>query len=230
MNKLSNYIKNGKGCGIRIVVLLSLLISVTLGIISYVSARAMVNQPVVNEFLETIPTFQITDGVAQDRNVHWRQNFPLGDNMIAMVIDTSIDDISLPVADGMYLTRNAFFFVGQNGSQAEKYSLPDVEISPDFIKSGIRILQIVATVIAVFLALLSAIVLYLIIVAITALVAWALRIKRLGRGLWRLCSLTWALLALVMLALSFSNLTINLWWLIFSTVILNMIVLSRMEK
>jgi len=226
MKKLSNYVKNGRGHGIILVVLFTLLLSLVFSVPAYLSIKNELNQPENSAFFDSLPTFQIRNGVAQDKNVNWIQQMLFQDTVVTLAIDTSIEEISLPTSDGVYLTQKWLYFVGQKGERTSKYGLWDIDFSPDFVKSVILTMPIIEGIIAI----LGAILIYLIIVFATMFITWALRINRFGAGLWRLCSLTWMALLLLSYALVFVTFEVNFWYLVLGTIILNAIILSRLEK
>ena len=93
MNKITNYLRHGKGRGLLIALVMSLLFTFA----AYWEAASWINavltQPGAKEFVEEFPVLTIENGVVKE-DVVWARPTPiLG---YPFVIDTSVDKIQLP--------------------------------------------------------------------------------------------------------------------------------------
>lgn len=228
MKKLSQFIKSGKGRGLKLVFWTTLLLSLLFGTFTYYTGVQFFKHKLITEFVDSVPTFTIKDGVIQDQNLKWSAYIPM--TRFPVVIDTTQDTLSLPVPDGWYITRSAMFSVSNRGTQVDRAALLDnQEISPTYIYSTLKRFALSFAVgIFVFFFIVSWLA-YLLAVALTALFAWCIRAKLATHRAWRVAAITWVLGLLFAIILAFGGFVFSTWYVSLFTVVINVIVLARMK-
>ena len=228
MSKLSNYIKQGRGRGLKIVLYFSLVFALMVGVLSYLRAKSVITDPATEQFIASVPTFEVKDGVAQDNTVKWGTILPIYAQ--PLVIDTSIENIALPVPDGFYLTKNAFFIIQNNATQTQRFELSgNFDISPDFAKKALNTVVIISSIMLVASVFISIWFTYLLSVLLTALAGWLFRLSLAQRRVWRLSAITSTLSLICAVIATYFGLFATSGWLLLIMVVINLIVLSRLE-
>ena len=192
MKKILNYIQFGQGRGLRFVFLMSLLLSLLYGGFTAYTGLQLMKLPPIEEFLKTVPTFSVSNGVVQDKNIRWRSQLPM--TPIPVTIDTTQEELSLPVADGVYLTSKYLYSVSQHGTEVQRSQIQGTfVISPEYLKQILKTyigVFAISTAIVGFLFLLLA---FLLTVAFGALIGLIIG-ARMGNGrIWRVSAVVWFL-------------------------------------
>ncbi|MBQ3695509.1 MAG: DUF1189 family protein [Alphaproteobacteria bacterium] len=228
MKKIAQYIKSGKGRGLKLVFFATLLLSVIFGTMTYYVGQKFFKNQMITEFVDSVPTFVIKDGAIQNNNIKWGSFIPM--TRIPVIIDTTQESISLPVPDGFYVTRSAMFSVADRGTRVDRAPLPDAQlVSPTYVYSLLRrFVFSFAVGIFIFFFIVSWIA-YLLAVLLTAFFAWLVRAKLATHRAWRVAAVTWVLGLLLSLILAFGGLVYSTWAICFITVIINVIILARFK-
>ncbi len=207
MKKISNYIRFGKGRGLRFVFLMSLLLSLLYGgFIAYTGLQLIKLSP-VEDFVQSVPTFTVANGIVQDKNIRWRSQLPM--TPIPVTIDTTQEDLSLPVADGVYLTSKYLYSVSQHGTEVQRSA-----IQGNFVVRPVYLKQILQTYIGVF-AISTAIVgflflllAFLLTVAFGALIGLIIGAKMGNGRIWRVSAVIWFLFQILSFVSALLGLTL----------------------
>ena len=228
---LSSYFKSGKGRGLRIVLILSLLISVVFGLYSFQVVGQIIHSPMVTNFVDSIPAFDIKDHAIQQTDLRWSRLIPLTQPPLVAVIDTSIDTISLPVPDGVYVTRNHLFSVQNHAMEVtDREFASDLQVSPAYVHEFLRSLQkYSALMIAGFTFFISWIG-FLIEVLLTTFLAWLLRQNRSNKRVWRMSAVTWGIGLVSSIALVFVGWILSTWAVVFIATFVNLVILARLKN
>ncbi len=229
MKKLSQYIKSGKGRGLKLVFFTTLLLSLLMGAFTYYTGVQFFKHKLITQFVDSIPTFVIKDGQIQNNKLKWASYIPM--THIPVVIDTTLDTLSVPVTDGLYITRSAMFSVADHGTRIDRAALLDNQlITPMYIYSVLRrFVFSFAVGIFIFFFIVSWLA-YLLAVALTALFSWMVRAKLATHRAWRVAAVTWTVGLLLSMILSFGGFIFSTWYVCIFTVIVNVIVLARMKN
>ena len=231
MKKLSNYVKNGKGRGLKLVAIFILVCALGLTALTYHATNEFFKNPVTQKFFDSIPTVEIKDHIAQNTDVKWMGILPLPDIPITVAIDTSIENITLPTPAVFYVTKNALFVVNQQTQDVRVLELPkEVTISPDSIRTFYKFWIVAVTVISLFAVMITAWLSYLATVLVTTFAAWLFRIVRNGGRIWRLTSLTWVFAIIASFISTLLGLTLTTSLVLLAVIIINLIILSRFEN
>lgn len=193
MKKLSNYIQFGKGRGLCFVCLISLLLSLLCGgFIAYKGVQLIKLSP-VEEFLKSVPTFSVADGVIQDKNIRWRSHLPM--TPIPAIIDTTQEDLLLPVADGVYLTSKYLYSVSQRGTEVQRSPIQGTfVVTFEYLKQMLQTYVVVFAVSVGIFVFLSLLVSFVLIVALGALIGLIIGAKMGNGRIWRAAAILWFLL------------------------------------
>ena len=228
MKKLTHFIKSGKGRGLKLVFWATLLLSLLFGSFTFYTGRQFFKHKLITDFVDSVPTFTIKGGVIQNDHLRWISFIPM--TKIPVVIDTTQETLSLPVPDGLYITRSAVFSVSERGTRVDRSELfEDQEISPEFIyKTLWRFALSFAIGIFLFFFIVSWLA-YLLAVGLTLLFAWSVRAKVATQRAWRVAAVTWVIGLLVSLILAFGGLVYSTWGVCLVTVVANVIILARMK-
>ncbi len=228
MKKLAQFIKSGKGRGLKLVFWTTLSLSLLFGTFTYYIGAQFFKHKTITEFVDSVPTFTIKDGAIQDQNLKWASFIPM--THFPVVIDSSQDTLSLPVPDGLYITRSAMFSVADRGTRVDRAALvDDQEISPAFVYKTLKKFAFSFAVgIFIFFFIVSWIA-YLLAVALTALFAWMTHAKLATHRAWRVASVTWVIGLLLSMILAFGGFVFSTWYVCLITVVINVIILARMK-
>ena len=228
MKKLAQFIKSGKGRGLKLVFWTTLLLSLLFGAFTYYTGAQFFKHKLITDFVDSVPTFTIKDGTIQDKNLKWASFIPM--TRFPVVIDTTQETLSLPVPDGLYITRSAMFSVAEHGTRIDRAALlENQEVSPSYIYSTLKRFALSFAVgIFVFFFVVSWIA-YLFAVAFTALFAWLVRAKLATHRAWRMAAVTWSIGLLVSMILAFGGFILSTWVVCFVTIVINVITLVRMK-
>lgn len=186
--KLSRYVRSGKGRGLLYVFLMTLLLAALYGGVIYYAGLQLIKLPPFEEFLESVPTFKIENGVVTDNTIRWRSQIPL--TPIPVVIDTTHEELVPPLANGVYMTSKYMYNVA--GTEISRSPIPQtMDVNYDELK---KLLQIYVTSFAVGTAVvffMFSLVFYAIIVLLSTLGGLIFRLH-LGEGrVWRASAIAW---------------------------------------
>lgn len=192
MKKLSNYIQFGKGHGLRFVFLMSLLLSLLYGGFIAYTGLQLIKVPLVEGFLKSVPTFTVSDGVIQDKNIRWRAQLPM--TPIPVTIDTTQEDLSLPVADGVYLTSKYLYSVSQHGTEVQRSAIQGTfTITYDYLKQMLKTYVGVFALSVGIVSFIVSVIIFLLLAALSAVLGLVIgAVLREGR-VWRMAAIAWFL-------------------------------------
>ena len=190
--KISNYIRNGKGRGLRLFCVVALLLSILYGVAIYFSGMKLTKLPQVDEFIRSVPVFSVKDGVIQDKNIRWHVAIPGGTSSLSIVIDTSKPDLELPVADGIYLTSQYVYVVSQHGMSADRTQLQgSFDVNPEYLHARLQAYVATFALVIAVVSFVSSFVALLLLVGLSAILGLIFR-ARLGNGrVWRGAVVAW---------------------------------------
>ena len=205
------------------------MLSVIFGGLTYYTGLQFFKHKLITDFVDSVPTLTIKDGIIQNNNIKWVSMIPL--TRIPVVINTTQDNLALPVPDGLYITRTAMFNVTERGTSVDRAPLLDnQEITPEYIYKTLRHFALSFAIgIFIFFFIVSWLA-YLIAVAFSALFAWIIRAKLATHRVWRVASVTWVLGLLISMILAFGGFIFSTWYVCLITVVLNVIILARLKN
>ncbi|MBP5399491.1 MAG: DUF1189 family protein [Alphaproteobacteria bacterium] len=113
MNKILNYIKNGKGCGLKFLLLYSLILSIIFGIEIKVLGDNFV--PEMQSAAEKLLPVKIENGTIIEPNNEIKSvNLNFGGVIFPLVLDTTVDTIDpIGLNPGIYIARKALYSVSE---------------------------------------------------------------------------------------------------------------------
>ena len=206
---ISNYIRSGKGYGLYLVGVATLVLSILYGAaVFFIGMKVTTSQP-VEEFIQSVPSFTVQDGVIQDNNIRW--HFSIPQTPIMVVIDTTQPELKLPVADGVYITSEYAYFVAQYGMAVEKKKLEgSFDVNPEYLKSQIKhyLFQFAKEV--VLRSVVSALLGFLLIVALSAILGWICHATLRGGRVWRGSVVAWLASLLISLVVGVVGIVLSL--------------------
>lgn len=123
MNKILNYIANGKGLGLKFVLLFAFVVSIIFAVIIKVEGTKMV--PYAQSITNQILPIKVENGVVTDPqdtlkvvNVGVDKD---GKSVFSITIDTRVDTLdTAQLNNGVYLTATNIYIVGQNEVRVKK--------------------------------------------------------------------------------------------------------------
>ena len=228
MCRLSQYLKSGSGRGLRLVLLVTFLMSAFFGWLTWYTGREFSQHPVIVEFVDSIPVLTIKDGIVEEKDVQWKSFIPL--TRIPVTVDTSMENLALPAPDGIYLTNRFMYLVSEHGTQSDRSAYAnDVTISPDYVRDMLqRLVWSFALGMALFVFIVAWIG-YLLTVALSALLGFLFRVG-LGAGrVWRISAVTWSIGLIVVVGLALLGYIFSMWHVCWICILLNTIVLFRLK-
>ena len=176
MKKLSNYIQFGKGRGFRFVFLMSILLSALYGVVIGYAGLQLAKSPVVEDFIDSVPTFSVVDGVAQDRTIRWRSTIPLTE--MPFTVDTTQEELSLPVADGIYVTANYIYYVSNYGTKVTRSVIEgSFDVSKEHLNKRVRLYVLSSAVGLTIISSIVSIIFFLVLTAISTIFGLILGIR-----------------------------------------------------
>lgn len=228
MKKLAQYFKAGKGRGLKIVFWSTLILSIIFGGLTFYTGHQFFKHPMITDFVNSVPTFEIKDGKIQNDKIKWVSYMPM--TQIPVVINTTLDTLSLPVPDGLYVTRSAMYSVSERGTRVDRSPLlENQEISPKLIYKTLENFAISFGIgIFLFFFIVSWLA-YLIAVAFTYLFGWLVRAKLAVHRPWRVAAVTWIIGLILSMVLAMGGHILSTWVVDFITIVINVIILSRLK-
>jgi len=228
MKKLSQFIKTGQGRGLKLVFWVTLLLALLMGSLTYYTGVQFFKHKPITDFVDSVPMFIVKDGKIQNDNLKWAAYIPM--TRVPIVIDTTQDTLPLPATDGLYITRSAVFSVADHGTRVDRSALTGNQlVSPAYIYSLLRRFALSFAVGVFIFAIIVSWLAYLIAVALTALFAWLVRANLALHRAWRITAVTWTLGLVLSMILAFGGLVFSTWYVCFATVVINVIILSRLK-
>lgn len=228
MKKLGSYFKTGKGRGLKFILLFSLILSIIFGGFTYYTGQTFSKHPMIASFINSVPSFEVKDGVVQDNQIRWASLIPL--TSIPIVINTTEDKLSLPVPDGVYITRTMLYTVANRGTQIEPKQLTGTFlISPVELNSILKNLILSFSTIVAVLTFLITWVGFLLAVLFTALIGWIFRFNLSNKRVWRIVTITWILGLLTSLILAIFGIVIPTWHILLISLFINAVILAKLK-
>ena len=138
MDKLTNYIQNGKPLtGKKLLVIFAMLALVWGGAI-YALMLYFVQKPEAQQFIQDIPAIEIRDGyIVNPTDTIWHKTFPGTD--AEFYVDTTQDEVSsLPAPTVFYMTRRKVYMSVQGQVQEEELSTENILINKDTLTEAIH--------------------------------------------------------------------------------------------
>ena len=229
MKKLSQFIKSGKGRGLKLVFWTTLCLSLLMGMLTYYTGVQFFKHQLITNFVDSIPTFVIKDGVIQNNNLKWAAYIPM--THVPVVIDTTQDTLPFAAMDGLYVTRTAMFSVADHGTRIDRAALLQNQlVSPAYIYGVLRRFALSFGIGIFIFSMIVSWLAYLFAVALTALFAWLLHAKLAVHRAWRVAAVTWSIGLAVSMILAFGGLIFSTWYVSVFTVIINVIILARLKN
>ena len=238
MKKLATYLANGQGRGLRIILGLSVVLTLITTIAFYYTIlRPFQQHPATVDFVENFPTLEVKDGSIQGPDIQWARMLPL--TQMPLIINTEKDQLEeLPAtANAMYVTRTrqytiinkevdeivfADHLLLKNRTLAPGYFLP---ISwRDIVNKGLSIF--IATWIS-----------FLVCVGVVALLAWILRLSLKNKRVWRVvavtdlfCVIATMVLAMIPFTRVWTLMFVSSNWPIAVAILISLTLLARLRK
>ena len=182
MTKLTNYLRNGKGRGLLMALYISIALAFTTAIASFIFIQHITSTPEAQSFINEFPVLTLKDGAIQD-DVIWARPIHLTKNMtLTVVLDTSRDNVTLPLDPGIYITRSTLTTF--DGDIANQYMFKDQDVSfslkdqVENLRSQMPVAAAVATFVIFWLG-------FLLTVLLSSLLAWLARIHTSAGRAWR---------------------------------------------
>jgi len=224
--KLSQYFKSGKGHGLLLVFCVTFLWSLALGCLTHYVGRQVIQIPTISDFINSIPAFEVKDGVIQNNNIRWAANIPM--TQIPFIIDTTRDELNLPAPDGIYLSRKNAFIVAKHGMDITQAPLSgDQIVNPSVIFHALNQFVLVFAITIFIMFFIAAWLSYLISVAFTALFGWLIRATLAGGRVWRVVAVTWVSSFSLCIILSMCGFVVSAWIICLIATILSLVILKK---
>ena len=186
MQKLINYFKQGKGRGLRAMLIFSTLIGLLLWGTTYAFVKQVPQNSDLNAFVGQLPTIVIQNGeVVEPANTNKAYTFK---GRPIFYLQTDRNEIAQFSPDGIYLTRKLFAFVGGGQLQQGTYLSGTTTVTPDLIMKVIRSFVFWTPIIlgVVYFAILW--IFYLLVVGVSALISLICRFRLNKGAIWRSAS------------------------------------------
>ncbi len=138
MNRIINYIKNGRGYGLKILMLFSVLLASLIGGMSYYSLNTHLKSAAVQEFISNVPTLEIRDEkLVAPVDTYVSLAYPqLPDTFF--VINTREGDLDLMNFNSVfYLTPERAYIKMGNDLQTTEYT-ENMLVTPEMIESVVN--------------------------------------------------------------------------------------------
>ncbi len=121
MQKIISYILNGRGSGKRLLLILSLVMTVMASFPVWSQWKKVLSDPAFLETVKQIPSISIENGkVVKPEN--YNEQIDLGESNMQFVINTQVDSLSTEdLNSGLYLTKEKLYVV--NGQDVSVQSL-----------------------------------------------------------------------------------------------------------
>lgn len=227
-----NYVLNGKGIGLKIVVLFSLLIAVLAGSLAYYQLTALANDPSNTAFIDTLPIIKVENGkIVEPVYNHEVLIIPGNPNEIKIVVDTAQEDISAIAPDEtLYITAKNIY--ARKNNQVTAYQLPQdfsKVITHDVVRSYIHhVIIFASTVFAVSIFVFSFMgfmLTFLILSAFGSLINKCLSMSAWGR----LSAWPWNVMFLIYVAGSY-KMQFHIGYLFLIPILISLIIAVRLKK
>ena len=137
MDKLSNYIQNGKEMPLRKAVFIFVIIGFVCGMISYALSNYVATSSNFQKFLTDIPTLEIQNGQIQSpRDTVWERDFP--HTKVKLVIDTTKDDLSISThTNAFYISKTKFYLASAGQVQSAPLPKESTIITGEMLKEAV---------------------------------------------------------------------------------------------
>lgn len=146
MEKLMNYIENGKGRGLIYFLVFSVIFCVAISIALTQTLSKSLADEQLGDFVNRMPTIQIDDGrvvAPQDAFVVVPFVQGVADAFILNTTDTNLDQ--LPFENGMYMTKKSLYVkAGTDIQELSLSKLGDMTVTPDTLRSLMKAMVIMA--------------------------------------------------------------------------------------
>ena len=168
MNKLIAYFKNGKGYGLKAILVFSVFIAVLLWGMTYSILYSVPNNPDLNQFLNQLPAITIQDGqVITPAHANTAYSFK---GHPVFYLQTDKDEVSPFSVDGFYLTRHAFSVVSDGQVRTRIPLSTNTTVTPENIMSVIRSFVLWAPILLAVFYFAILWIFYLVVVGVSALI------------------------------------------------------------
>ena len=239
MNKLASYLATGKGLGLKIVLAMSVVLTLITSIYFYYAIlRPFQQSPATVDFVENFPVLEVKDGSIQDTELQWARMIPF--TQTPLIINTAKDELEeIPsVANATYITRTRTYTIVNKEVEevvfADHSLLKNTKLTPGYflpISWGDLVKGALVFFFGTWIS-------FLVCVGIVALLAWIFRISLKNKRVWRVVAVTtlFCFIATVIFALIPFTRT---WTLMFVNsnlapiavqVLINLAVLARLRK
>ncbi|MGN0919416.1 MAG: DUF1189 family protein [Alphaproteobacteria bacterium] len=186
MKKLINYLKQGKGRGLRAMLIFTALIGFLLWGMIYTYVRKVPENADLNAFVNQLPTIVIQNGeVVEPAGLNKPYAFK---GQSIFYLQTDRDEVSPFSADGIYLTRKIFAFVAGGQIQQATSLSGDAVVTPENLMKAIRSFVAWTPVILGGFYFTILWVFYLLVVSLSALIALICRLRLNKGAVWRSAS------------------------------------------
>ena len=170
MNKLITYFKQGKGRGLKAMLIFSVLVGLSLWGIIHAVARTIPENAHLNELIDQLPTLVIKDGtVVEPANIN-RTYFVNGHPLF--YLQTDRDEVSPFSEDGIHLTRKMIALISEHQIQRGSFLSGNMTITSITIKEIISSAAIWTPIMAAIFYFALLWLFYFLVLGISALLAW----------------------------------------------------------
>ena len=202
MQKLIHYFKEGKGRGLRAMLVFSVLIGLlSWGVMSFLLNTLEKNWE-LKKFINQLPEITIENGeVVSPANTNAIYSLSSG-LPVVLFLQTERDYPTNDASDGFYLTRKAFSIVESN--QIQQYPL--IENSVINAEKMNNLLRAFIVLVPIFISVLYFVVLwlfFLLVTAISAFFAWIFRFQLSKGAMWRSASFATISIMLICIVMGF---------------------------
>ena len=144
----------------------------------------------VCEFIASVPTFAVEDGVIKDKTIRWHALIPL--TAISVVIDTTQEDLSLPVADGVYITSRYLYYVSDHGVNVGRSQLEgSFDVTKESLAQTLKAFVISSAVGLAVAALMTSLISFFLLVFVSAILGWIIGVRAKDGRVWRSSAIMW---------------------------------------
>lgn len=158
MNKILNYIQNGRGLGVKVLLILTLIISVYVSVIVKTGGTDLI--PYAQQIADQILPVKVENGVIVNP-VDTVRTATLGDSgfRLPFVLDTTTDTLDTSkLSQGVYISRTTLYTVNNNEVRIKKlqgsFELPQQDYT-DFFNSVLNWIAVISFIIVMVFGFLS---------------------------------------------------------------------------
>ena len=237
MSTLVNYIKSGRGCGVRYLLLFALAVSVFIGVEIKMLGNALV--PAAQDVADKILPLKFENGVIVEPDNVLKSFAIEADNQVVfpIIFDTTVDTIETSgLQPGIYISKKSLYAVGLHGTKTLDFS--DITQST-LLSAGnyVDLFEMIATYVAVLTAIgifFVIMAVYLLLVAFCALCSQFM--TKMMKNAWnfvplmRLNTLTFIASSLVLFVLGLCGLSSSFSVTIIATLLLDYIVIKNIDN